>query len=51
MSWNDGWEKMKENGQYEVNYFGDLFVLGMSWIVLDNIILYTISNVLEVAYF
>jgi hypothetical protein len=37
MSWNDGWEKMKENGMYELDYFGDLFILGMysiAWVIL-----------------
>ena len=26
--WNEGWGKMKENGQYKLDYFADLFVIG-----------------------
>ena len=26
--WNAGWERMKEDGLYELDYFGDLFVVG-----------------------
>ena len=26
--WKAGWERMKEDGLYELDYFGDLFVVG-----------------------
>lgn len=26
--WNEGWNKMKADGYYEEDYFGDLFVAG-----------------------
>ena len=26
--WKEGWGKMKENGQYLLDYFADLFVIG-----------------------
>ena len=26
--WKEGWSKMKENGQYLLEYFADLFVIG-----------------------
>ena len=26
--WNEGWEMMKQNGFYELDYFGDLFIVG-----------------------
>ena len=27
-NWNAGWERMKKDGLYELDYFGDLFVVG-----------------------
>ena len=37
--WKEGWEKMRKNGQYLVDYFSDLFVIGkyqVAWPSLPN---------------
>ena len=34
--WAQGWEKLKENGVYEVDYFGDVFLFGMNLELQNN---------------